>query len=226
MIPLHFDFLTAEVFHTMWTGMLITLRVSLVAVLAGILFGTVLALMRLGRWRPLRLFAKAYVNVFRALPLPMVLLGFYLVVPQLLQSLYWGAGSWDTRMASALVGFSLFEAAYYAEIIRAGIQSVPRGQYAAAASLGMRPRQAFALIVLPQAFRKMTPLLLTQFIVLFQDTALVFVISLSDFFTSSANIGQRDGRIAEMMLIAGAVYFVICFCASRLVGRMVRRKSA
>ena len=156
----------------------------------------------------------------------MVLLGFYLVVPQLLRALFWSAQTWDTRMASALVAFSLFEAAYYSEIIRAGLLSIPRGQFAAAASLGMRPRQIMGAIILPQAFRRMWPVILTQIIILFQDTSLVYVISLTDFFTTAENVGERDNRMSEMMLIAGAIYFVICLCASRAVQYMSRRTTA
>jgi glutamate/aspartate transport system permease protein len=168
----------------------------------------------------LALFSAAYVNFFRSIPLAMVLLGFYLVVPQFLKSLPWVPQTMDTRLLSALIGFALFEAAYYAEIMRAGIQSVAKGQLAAAFALGMRPLQAMRLVVLPQAFRNMLPLLLTQLIVLFQDTSLVYIISLADFFTGAEGIGERDGRIEEMMLIAGATYFIICFTASALVKRL------
>jgi ABC-type amino acid transport system permease subunit len=123
----------------------------------------------------------------------------------------------DIRLASAMVAFSLFEAAYYSEIIRAGIQAVPRGQVNAAFALGMSYPQAMRLIVLPQAFRAMVPLLLTQGIVLFQDTSLVYVISLADFFRTATNIGDRDGTNVEMVLFAGACYFVVCVIASSLV---------
>ncbi|OZI31576.1 amino acid ABC transporter permease [Bordetella genomosp. 10] len=223
---MHFDFLSLATFQGLATGLAVTIRVTITAVIAGLFFGTLLALARLGRWRPLRLLAQGYVDLFRALPLTMVMLGFYLVVPQMLQSLFPGAQAWDMRMASALVGFSLFEAAYYGEIIRAGVLSVPRGQYAAAASLGMRPWKIVTKIVLPQAFRKMIPLLLTQLIVLFQDSSLVFVIALSDFFTTAETIGERDGRVAEMMVIAGLFYFVVCFGTSRIVHYLARRNTA
>jgi glutamate/aspartate transport system permease protein len=116
-----------------------------------------------------------------------------------------------------MVAFSLFEAAYYSEIIRAGIQAVPRGQMNAAAALGMTYAQAMRLVILPQAFRAMVPLLLTQAIVLFQDTSLVYVISLADFFRTAANIGDRDGTSVDMILFAGACYFIVCSVASALV---------
>jgi glutamate/aspartate transport system permease protein len=217
---LDFDFstLTPAAIATLASGMLISLQVAGTALAVGLVWGTVLAIMRLSRFRLLSLVATVYINLFRSIPLPMVLLSFYLIVPQLLRSLFDSTA--DTRLLSALVGFALFESAYYAEIMRAGIQSVPKGQLAAAMALGMKPLQAMRLVVLPQAFRKMLPLLLTQLIVLFQDTSLVYVISLTDFFTSAEGMGERDGRIQEMMIVAGAVYFIICFSASRLINRL------
>src|SRR6185312_5708294 len=155
---------------TLWSGAIITLQITVLAIVVGIVWGTVLALMRLSNFAPLGWFAKAYVTVFRSIPLVMVLLWFFLIVPQFLQSVLGLSANIDIRLASAMVAFSLFEAAYYSEIIRAGIQSVARGQVNAAFALGMTYPQAMRLIVLPQAFRAMVPLLLTQGIVLFQDT--------------------------------------------------------
>ncbi|WP_322010207.1 glutamate/aspartate ABC transporter permease GltK [Paraburkholderia sp. J12] len=202
---------------TLWTGAIVTFKITLCAVVVGILWGTLLALMRLSGVKPLEWFSKAYVTVFRSIPLVMVLLWFFLIVPQVLQSLLDLSPDIDIRLASAMVAFSLFEAAYYAEIIRAGIQAVPRGQVNASFALGMRYGQAMRLVVLPQAFRAMVPLLLTQAIVLFQDTSLVYVISLADFFRTATNIGDRDGTTVEMVLFAGACYFVVCVIASSLV---------
>jgi glutamate/aspartate transport system ATP-binding protein len=128
----------------------------------------------------------------------------------------------DVRLTSAMIGFALFESAYYSEIIRAGIQSVPKGQVAAASALGMSYAQAMRLVVLPQAFRNMVPLLLTQAIVLFQDTSLVYVSALADFFGAAYKVGDRDGRLVELLLFAGAVYFAVCFAASLLVRRYQR----
>jgi glutamate/aspartate transport system permease protein len=202
---------------TLWTGAIVTFKITLCAVVVGILWGTLLALMRLSGVKPLEWFSKVYVTVFRSIPLVMVLLWFFLIVPQVLQSLLDLSPDIDIRLASAMVAFSLFEAAYYAEIIRAGIQAVPRGQVNASFALGMRYGQAMRLVVLPQAFRAMVPLLLTQAIVLFQDTSLVYVISLADFFRTATNIGDRDGTTVEMVLFAGACYFVVCVIASSLV---------
>ncbi|TAM05520.1 MAG: glutamate/aspartate ABC transporter permease GltK [Paraburkholderia sp.] len=202
---------------TLWTGTIVTVKITLCAIIVGILWGTLLALMRLSGVKPLEWFANAYVTVFRSIPLVMVLLWFFLIVPQVLQSVLHLSPDIDIRLASAMVAFSLFEAAYYSEIIRAGIQAVSRGQVNASFALGMRYGQAMRYIVLPQAFRAMVPLLLTQAIVLFQDTSLVYVISLADFFRTAANIGDRDGTTVEMVLFAGACYFVICVVASGLV---------
>ncbi|SDB84137.1 glutamate/aspartate ABC transporter permease GltK [Paraburkholderia lycopersici] len=202
---------------TLWTGAIVTFKITLCAIVIGILWGTLLALMRLSNVKPLEWFAKGYVTVFRSIPLVMVLLWFFLIVPQVLQNLLGLSPDIDIRLASAMVAFSLFEAAYYSEIIRAGIQAVPRGQVNASFALGMRYGQAMRYVVLPQAFRAMVPLLLTQAIVLFQDTSLVYVISLADFFRTATNIGDRDGTMVEMVLFAGACYFVICVVASSLV---------
>jgi len=201
----------------LWGGMVITLKITLLAIVFGIGWGTVLAVLRLSGVAVLEWFSKAYVTVFRSIPLVMVLLWFYLLVPQLLESLLNISPSTDIRLVSAMVAFSLFEAAYYSEIIRAGIQAVPRGQASASYALGMTYGQSMRLIVLPQAFRAMVPLLLTQAIVLFQDTSLVYVIGVGDFFRTATNIGDRDGTHVEMILFAGAVYFVICVVASSLV---------
>lgn len=205
-------------------GMLITLEVTVTAIAVGIVWGTILAIARLGGNRILATLAATYVNLFRSVPLVMVILWFYLIVPQAIKAVF-GEGIGDIRLASALTAFALFEAAYYSEIIRAGIQSVPKGQVAAGQALGLTNGQTMRLIVLPQAFRNMMPLLLTQAIILFQDTSLVYVIGLSDFFGTAYKVGDRDGRLVELLLFAGAVYFVICFSVSRLVKRLQARYS-
>jgi glutamate/aspartate transport system permease protein len=206
-------------------GMAVTLEVTLTAIAVGIAWGTLLAIARLAGKPWLSWPAAVYVNTFRSVPLLMVILWFYLIVPSLLRDVLGVAESTDIRMVSALVAFSLFEAAYYSEVIRAGIQSVPKGQIFAAQALGMSYGQTMRLVILPQAFRNMLPLLLTQAIILFQDTSLVYVIGLADFFGSAAKVGDRDGRLVELLLFAGLIYFVICFCLSLLV-RTLRRKHA
>jgi len=206
-------------------GMLVSLEITLVALAVGMVWGTVLALMRLSPVAPLRWFATGYINLFRAVPLVMVLLWFFLLIPQLLSSVFNLAPGTDVRLTSAMVGFALFESAYYAEIIRAGIQSVPKGQLSAATALGLSRGQAMRLVILPQAMRNMVPLLLTQAIVLFQDTSLVYISALADFFGSAYKVGDRDGRLVEMLIFAGAVYFVLCFALSRLVQALQKPKA-
>lgn len=207
---------------TLGRGMLVTLEITAVAILVGIAWGTLLALARLSGFRVLGWLAAAYVNLFRSIPLVMVILWFYLIVPQLIRA-FFGEIVGDIRFASAVVAFTLFEAAYYSEIIRAGIQSVSRGQYAAAQALGLTYSQTMRLVVLPQAFRNMLPLLLTQAIILFQDTSLVYVIGLADFFGAAHKVGDRDGRLVELLLFAGAVYFLICLGASTFVRHLQRK---
>jgi glutamate/aspartate transport system permease protein len=203
----------------LWTGMKVTLRITFTAIVVGIALGTALAVMRLSRSRVLSWLSAGYVNAFRSIPLIMVLLWFFLIVPALLERLFAIPRHADTRLTSAMVAFALFQAAYYAEIIRAGIQSVSTGQVSAALALGMTWGKTMRLVVLPQAFRNMTPLLLTQSVILFQDTSLVYVSALADFFGAAQKVGERDGRIVEMLLFAGAVYFLASFAASSLVRR-------
>ncbi|WP_439684373.1 glutamate/aspartate ABC transporter permease GltK [Cupriavidus oxalaticus] len=220
-----FDFtsINPSTLHVLGEGMIVSLKITVTAVVVGIIWGTILAMMRLSSFRLLNWFAQGYVTIFRSIPLVMVLLWFFLIIPQVLQGIFNLSPATDLRMTSALVAFALFEAAYYSEIIRAGIQSVSRGQMFAAQALGMTYGQSMRLVILPQAFRNMVPLLLTQGIILFQDTSLVYVSALADFFGQAYGIGERDGRIVEMLLFAGLVYFIICFSASLLVKRYQKK---
>lgn len=221
------DFIWDEIIPNLpyiFKGMKITLQITVVAVIFGIIWGTVLAVMRLSSIKAISWLAKTYVNTFRTIPLVMVLLWFYLLVPQVLSNIFHLPASTDISLISAIVAFSLFEAAYYSEIMRAGIQSISKGQLNAALALGMTKMQGMYLVVLPQAFRIMAPLLLTQGIILFQDTTLVYVLSLFDFFYQSVEvIGKRDGTYVEMILFAACVYFIICFAASTLVNYIKSR---
>ena len=207
----------------LWDGMKVSLVITAQAVIVGIVWGTALAMMRLSSVKALSWFAAGYVNLFRAVPLVMVLLWFFLIVPRFIETLLDFPPGTDLRLSSAMMGFALFESAYYSEIIRAGIQSVPKGQVSAASALGMTYAQGMRLVVLPQAFRNMVPLLLAQAIILFQDTSLVYVSALADFFGAAYKVGDRDGRLVEMLLFAGAVYFVICFSASQIVKRLQKK---
>ena len=204
-------------------GMGLTLTLLILAMTGGIIFGTLLALMRLSSMVWLSSLAGAYVNLFRSIPLLLVIFWFYFLVPFMLKAMTGNQTITVGPFYSALIAFMIFEAAYYCEIIRAGIQSIPRGQVSAAYALGMTYGQAMRYVILPQAFRNMIPLLLTQSIILFQDTSLVYVISLADFLGVASKVGQRDGRLVEMYLFAAAIYLVISYLASWLVKRLQKR---
>ena len=204
-------------------GMGLTLTLLVLAMTGGIIFGTLLALMRLSSMVWLSSLAGAYVNLFRSVPLVLVIFWFYFLVPFMLKAMTGDQTITVGPFYSALIAFMIFEAAYYCEIIRAGIQSIPRGQVSAAYALGMTYGQAMRYVILPQAFRNMIPLLLTQSIILFQDTSLVYVISLADFLGVASKVGQRDGRLVEMYLFAAVVYLVMSYSASWFVMRLQKR---
>ena len=208
----------------MWQGMLFTLGLTSLAMIGGIFLGTLLALMRLSGFRLLNMPAGGYVNLLRSTPLILVIFWFYFLVPIAIKQISGDAYAQGIGpFYSALIAFTMFEAAYYCEIIRAGIQSVPRDQAHAAYALGLTYRQAMLKVVLPQAFRNMIPILLTQGIILFQDTSLVYVVGLTDFMGAAGKVAQRDGRLVEMYLFAALVYFLLCFSASHIVRRLQAR---
>jgi glutamate/aspartate transport system permease protein len=203
------------------TGMTFTVELTLIAMVGGIFFGTLLAMMRLSSHKYLSIPAGAYVNLMRSIPLVLVIFWFFFLVPYI--------GGWVTRssspvavgaFASAIITFTMFEATYYCEIMRAGIQSIPRGQVWSGYALGLDYWQTMGHIVLPQAFRNMIPVLLTQTIILFQDTSLVYVISATDFMGAASKIANRDYRLVEMYSFVAVVYFIISFSLSMLVKRL------
>jgi glutamate/aspartate transport system permease protein len=207
----------------LWQGMIVTLEITLVAIIVGVLLGTVLAVCRLSKNSVLSAFAAAYVTLFRSIPLVMVLLWFQLaLVPPVVRWLFPNA-NFDLNLIIAFTAFAFFEASYYAEIIRAGIQSISKGQVMAAQALGMTDRAAMRLVILPQAFRRMIPLLLTQAIILFQDSSLVYVIGLADFFGVAKNRADSTGNEVEFILFAGAVYLVLCLTLSTIVRQLQKR---
>lgn len=197
-------------------GFWFSLMLTVVATLGGIFFGTILALMRLSGQRWLALPATVYVNGMRSIPLVMVILWFFLLVPFVI-------GQPIGAEKSAVITFIAFEAAYFSEIVRAGIQSIPRGQVYAGLALGMTYGQNMRLVVLPQAFRNMLPVLLTQTIVLFQDTSLVYAIGAYDLLKGFEVAGKNFGRPIEAYLLAAVVYFLMCYALSALVKRLHRR---
>ncbi|MBI4206901.1 MAG: amino acid ABC transporter permease [Betaproteobacteria bacterium] len=213
-----FDVIQRSVLYLFREGMTFTLTLTAMAMTGGIVFGTLLAMMRLSSYAILNVPAGAYVNLMRSLPLVLVIFWFYFLVPWI--------GGWIVGAGqpiqvgafwSAVITFTMFEAAYYCEIMRAGIQSIARGQVWAGYALGLTYWQTMGKIVLPQAFRNMLPVLLTQTIILFQDTSLVYVISATDFLGAAVKVANRDYRLVEMYTFVAVVYFILSFTASYFV---------
>ena len=197
-------------------GLLFSIQLTIIATLGGIIFGTILALMRLSNQKILTTIATWYVNVMRSIPLVMVILWFFLLMPSII-------GRSIGAELSAYITFIAFEAAFFSEIIRAGINSVPQGQNLAANALGMNYQQKMSLIILPQAFRNMIPVLMTQTIILFQDTSLVYAIGAYDLLKGFEVAGKNYGRPIESYLLAAIVYFIICFTLSSIVKKLQQK---
>jgi glutamate/aspartate transport system permease protein len=219
-----FDVIRRSLGYLFLDGMKFTLTLTVLAMTFGIIFGTLLAMLRLSAFKPLAMIAGAYVNLMRSLPLVLVIFWFFFLVPYI--------GAWVLREPnpikvgafwSALITFTMFEAAYYCEIMRAGIQSIPRGQVWSGYALGLNYWQTMGKVVLPQAFRNMLPVLLTQTVILFQDTSLVYVISATDFLGAAAKVANRDYRLVEMYSFAAVVYFVVSYGLSTLVKQLQNR---
>jgi glutamate/aspartate transport system permease protein len=205
-------------------GLYFSVLLTIVATLGGVMLGTLLALMRLSGRKVFVAPATVYVNGMRSIPLVMVILWFYLLVPASFYSLFpYRLGENYRSEISAVLTFVAFEAAYFSEIMRAGIQSIPRGQVFAGQAMGMTYGQNMKLIILPQAFRNMLPVLLTQTIILFQDTSLVYAIGAYDLLKGFDSAGKNYGRPIESYLLAALVYFVICFSLSFFVKRLHKR---
>ena len=224
MVDFDFDVIQRSWVYLFRDGMTFTLTLTALSMVGGIFFGTLLAMARLSSFKPLAMAAGGYVNLMRSLPLVLVIFWFFFLVPYI-----YGAISGDGKPVpigafySALITFTMFEAAYYCEIMRAGIQSIPRGQVWAGYALGLNYWQTMGRIVLPQAFRNMLPVLLTQTVILFQDTSLVYVISATDFLGAAAKVANRDYRLVEMYTFVAVVYFVISFSLSSLVKQLQNR---
>jgi glutamate/aspartate transport system permease protein len=216
-MTLDFTFLTWGVVSSfVLKGLIFSVQLTLIAMIGGIALGTLLALMRLSGKSWLVMPATLYVNTLRSIPLVMVILWFFLLIPLLV-------GRPMGAELSAIITFTVFEAAYYSEIMRAGIQSVSRGQVYAGYAVGMTYRQCMQLVVLPQAFRNMLPVLLTQTIILFQDTSLVYAIGAYDLLKGFEVAGKNFNRPVETYLVAAVVYFIICFSLSMLVRRLQKK---
>ena len=205
-----------ENLHFLIEGMQLTLLLTIAAICGGLVLGTLLALARLSGFWFLSLVSSTYVNFFRSMPLILVIFWFYFLVPLILGQPVGG-------YYSVLIAFVLFEAAYYCEIIRAGIQSVSKGQVYAGQAVGLNYFQNMCYIVLPQAFKNMIPVLLTQAIILFQDTSLVYVVGVKDFLVSADLVANRENRIFEMFTTVACVYLIICLSGSILIRKLQMR---
>jgi glutamate/aspartate transport system permease protein len=219
-----FDVIQRSIGYLFREGMTFTITLTLIAMTGGIIFGTLLAMMRLSSIKPVSWLAGAYVNLMRSIPLVLVIFWFFFLVPYIGA---WVIGSNQPikvgAFYSAAITFTMFEAAYYCEIMRAGIQSIARGQVWSGYALGLNYWQTMGHIVLPQAFRNMVPVLLTQTIILFQDTSLVYVISATDFLGAASKVANRDYRLVEMYTFVAVVYFIISYSLSLLVKRLQNR---
>ena len=214
---LDFAIFTPEVFRSfVLRGLYFSLTLTAIATLGGIVFGTILALMRLSGSKVLEIPATIYVNGMRSIPLLMVLLWFFLLVPLMI-------GRPIGAELSAIITFIAFEAAYFSEIMRAGIQSISRGQVYAGQAMGMTYGQNMRLVILPQAVRNMLPILLTQTIILFQDTSLVYIITAHDMLHGFTTAGANLSRPREAYILAAVLYFIICYTLSWLVKQLQRK---
>jgi glutamate/aspartate transport system permease protein len=200
----------------LWAGMQLTLLLTVLAVIGGMVVGVLLALCRLSAWKALSIAATLYVNIFRSIPLVLAVFWFYFLVPII-------TGHPVGPFYSVLIAFVFFEGAHFSEIVRAGIQGVRRGQLSAALATGLTHLQALRFIVLPQALRSMYPLLVTRSIIIFQDTSLAFVVGLTDFLTSANIVAIREGRPIEIYCFVAVVYFVSCSAAEFAVSRSKRK---
>jgi len=219
MILENFDFavITGSI-PFLWKGLQVSFYLTFLALIGGIVFGTILALMRVSNFKTLSFISMTYVNFLRSMPLILVIFWFFFLVPLVIGRPIGG-------FYSAVIAFTMFEAAYYSEIIRAGLSSVSRNQISAARATGLTYGQSMIYIILPQAFRNMVPILLTQAVILFQDTSLVYVVSLRDFMTTTVIVAQSQSRLVEMYVFAALIYFIICFTFSFMIKKLQNKRA-
>ena len=195
-----------------------TLRLAIPAIVLGFVLGILVGLARLARARWISVPAILYVEFFRGVPLVMVIFWIWFIIPQLLRVPI-------PEYGVALTAFVIFEAAYFGEIVRAGIQSVPRGQVEAATAVGLTRAQTMRFVVLPQALRNMVPSIVTQMIVLFKDTSLASIIGYVDLTKAAQIVNNREIRPFELYLLIAVVYWVFTYSMS-LAARRFERKTA
>lgn len=227
MIALDFSTIGDNWRYLLLDGLGLTVKLTVICAMMGLIIGAGLALLRLYGFKWLGTVVGVYVNFVRSIPLILVIFWFYFLSPYVLE---WVTGAANpvqiNAFTSALITFTLFEACYYCEILRAGIEGIPNGQLAAGKAMGLTYFQVLRLVIFPQAIRNVYPVLLLQAIVLFQDISLVYVLSLTDFVHAATQIAQQQNRLVEMYLFVAAVYFLICFVATRAISLMQARRHA
>jgi glutamate/aspartate transport system permease protein len=224
MNHVNFSAITSNLSYLMIDGFSLTIKLTVLCALTGFILGTVLAVIRLYGPAWAQTLVASYVNLVRSVPLILVIFWVYFLSPYVVA---WVVGSANpvqvNAFASAFVTFSLFEACYYCEIVRAGVLAVPNGQASAARALGLNGAQILASVILPQAVRHTAPILILQAIVLFQDVSLVYVLSLTDFVGAATQIAQQQNSVVEMYVFVALVYFITCFLCTRGVRRLQHR---
>ena len=203
-------------------GLALTFTIAIVAIIFSFIVGSLLGVARYSDVKIIKIPATIYIELFRALPLIMVIFWVYFAIPIVAGAIF------ETKVAvsaliSAIISFTLFESAYIAEIIRAGLKSIPKGQFEAAKTLGMNPWQTFTLIILPQAYRRMIPAILSQFVSLFKDTSLVYVIGVVEFFRAATIVNNRIYLSFEILSFVAIVYFICAFTLSKIAGQLEKK---
>jgi polar amino acid transport system permease protein len=203
-------------------GLVLTFLIAIIAIVFSFIIGSILGIARYSDIKVIKIPATIYIELFRALPLIMVIFWVYFAIPIV------GGAIFHTKMSvsaltSAIISFTLFESAYIAEIIRAGLKSIPKGQFEAAKTLGMNPWQTFTLIILPQAYRRMIPAIVSQFVSLFKDTSLVYVIGVVEFFRAATIVNNRIYMSFEILSFVAIVYFICAFTLSKIAGTLEKR---
>ncbi len=204
-------------FSFLMGGLLTTFELALIAIAGGLTLGVLVGMARLSNIKAIYYPASLFVNLMRTQPLILVIFWFYFLMPLIL-------GRPIGDFMSASIAFIIFEASYFAEIIRAGIKSISKGQVDAAYSTGFTYWQAMRYFIIPQALRNMLPSLITQGVVVFQDTSLAYVIGLREFLRSANVVDAREMRSVELYLFVGLVYFIVCFSMSRVCKKMELKK--
>jgi His/Glu/Gln/Arg/opine family amino acid ABC transporter permease subunit len=194
-----------------------TLRLAIPAIVLGFILGIFVGLARLAEARLIRVPATAYVEFFRGVPLVMVIFWIWFIIPQLLRLPI-------PEYGVALTAFVIFEAAYFGEIVRAGVQSVPRGQVEAATALGLTATKTMSYVILPQALRNMVPSLVTQMIVLFKDTSLASIIGYVDLTKAAQIVNNREIKPFQLYLFIAIIYWICTYSMSRVAQRLEHRR--